>query len=492
MKFYKTILSLLAILICTTTSFAQVSTIASRKFDADDFLDNSLSLNNKGIIMYGWEDKTTFTIKQMDTTLADKNAWKIVTEKRTSLIDIKYSEDLGVLLVLMKASRTEYILNSIDIDTKKKKATTLMVPKGTDLSAMILNGGVAWFIASAKKETFLFKCPLISPKLTPLNPQVGQEKINITTLENIENNEMAMGYFYGPKKHRAYDMAVLSQEGKIIVKGIMSSLSSEEKQLFIDGTATRLGKDDYAITGTYNKKGRSIGNGVYFARYSDNKIKYMSKFDYSDFEHFYDYMSEKYRNKIESKIAKKKDNGKNVTINSLSIMHKAILTEKGLVFIGEYYYPTYRTEYRTTTTNGVTSTTSTRVFDGYQYTHGMAIGISNEGAKMFDLHIPMNAPYKPYRPVKFLRVISDSSSITLFHTSGRTILSSIIRGDEIGNNEYAVITDIPEDQKVKWSASSGIYWYENYFFILELQRVKEKGFLGKRRTEFFAVKVAVE
>lgn len=470
-------------------AFAQVTTLESRKFDADDFLDHSLSLGHKGIVMYGWEDNTNLAIKQLDTNLENKNTWKITTEKRTTLHGAIYAEDLGVIVVMMKQSRTEYVMHTIEVDSKKKKATTLSVPKGTWLSNMVLNKDVIWFVASTKKTKFLFKCPIKSPRLTPVNLQFGQEKELISTLGVIDNKELFVGFDYGPKKHREFDIAILNSDGKIKIKSLLGSLESTDRQLFIDGNVTALGEDDYAITGLYNKKRRGIGNGVYFARFSDGKTRYMSKFDYSDFEHFYDYLSDKRREKIEGKIAKKKDKGKEVTINSMSIMHRAILTENGLVFIGEYYYPTYRTE--TYYVNGKMQTRT--VFDGYQYTHGMAIGISNDGTKLFDHHIPMLVPYKPMVAQRFLRVVEDSTGIKILHTSGRAVFSSVIMNGDIGNNEWAVITDIPENQKEKWSASVGIYWYENHFFILEQQKIKEKGkILAKKKIENYAIKISVE
>lgn len=475
-----------------TSSYGQVTTIATKKFSADDFLTGSLSLGKRGVIMFGREDNTTLAMKYLDSQLETKSTWKFDVEKRSTLIDIKYSEETGTIMAFMHVSKTEYALHTIEVDTKKKKSTPLEVPKGTELSNMVLMGDMIWFIASAKKQSFLFKCPIKSPRLTPVEPQVGQEKPNLTSLQTLDRSELALGYFYGPKKDREFDIAILDKNGKVTIKGLMESLSSEDKQLFIDGSVTNLDNGDYAITGVYNKKGRGVGNGVYFSRYSNGKIGYLSKFDYSDFEHFYDHLSDKKREKIEAKIAKKKDKGKDVTINYQSIMHKARIVNNGLVFIGEYYYPTYRTEYRTTYVNGKPVTTTYTVFDGYQYTHAMAIGISNEGAKLYDLNIPLHIFSKPFVPVRFLKIMSDSNSITTIHTSGRAVFSSVIRDNEIGFNEYAVVTDIPETQKEKWSASTGIWWYDNYFFILEIQKVKEKGTIAKNETQHYAIKIQVE
>lgn len=467
---------------------AQVETVVTREFEAEDWLSSSLNLKTDGVLIYGWEDRTTFVMKALDTQLNDYSKWSMSTNKGTTLADIDYSSENSEIYILMRESKRSYSFTTIDLQTKRKKTSTLEIPKGTSIrNTMYLVGEEVWLVGFTKKEYFMYHFKASSPRLTPLNTGISEEKFTIEQVNVLENDEVSIGYFYGPKKAREFDVTVLNSKGKTVQKSLLSSVDASQRKLIIDASVTRLGDADYAITGTYNKKGKGIGNGVYFARFEDNKVGYLSNFDYSDFEHFFDYLSDKQRDKINSKIDKKKDKGKEVTVSHLSVSHKTQVSQDGLVFVSEFYHPTYR--YETTYVNG--KPTTTRVFDGYQYTHAIAVGIDNNGTKLYDLHIPMHVYTKPYYVTRFLRLNNDTLRLTILHTAGRRIYSSEISGSDITNNEYEVINEIKEGEKEKWSASNGMYWYKNYFFIMETQKTKEKGLVGKKKIKFYATKVEV-
>ncbi|MBS3913222.1 MAG: hypothetical protein KG003_01895 [Bacteroidetes bacterium] len=472
---------------------AQATVVASREFDADDFLKGSLNMNEAGIMMYGWEEKGTFACKALDKNLDNYASWTISTEKRATLADITYSQKTGQAIALIQTGKSTYLFVAMDVKTKKKKTTELLVPKGTGLREILYAvGDQIWFVGYNKKSFFLYTCDIASPKLVPLDPGISGEKFNILNLDIMDNDEVAVVYSFGPKKLRELDVLVLDAEGKTLVPRLMESASIEERNLAINASVTRLGKGDYALTGNYNKKGKSDANGVYFARYSDGKIGYLSNFDYSDFDHFYDHLSAKEREKREAKIEKKKSKGKDVTLTALSIMHKTISTKTGLVFIAEYYYPTYYTVTTTSYSGGKATTTTRTEFDGYQYTHALIVGIDKNGKKVYDLNFPIRPQYKPFVPVRFLRTYSDSDIVHMVYTSGRRIYSARVEDNKLENKYFDMLNKLGQNEKDKGSASSSIYWYDNYFFILEIEKTKEKGLGGKRTTKRFAFKVEVQ
>lgn len=479
-------------------TIAQVKTVAFKEFDGEEFLSNSISLGKEGVVMFGWQEKTMFALKHLDTNLQQKKQWTISTDKRTTKTDIEWHEEKGMLLILFNLGKNKYRLVNVDPDNAKYKSFEFEFPKKTYLlSGMRIVGDEIWFNTRAKGGYFIYRVGIKSGKLSVLDPAFGEDKSKpvITGLTVLTNNEVSIIHTYGSKKKRQLDVKIVDEKGKSVIGSLLASVGEEKRNSLLDATVTRIGKSDYAITGTFrkNSKKKIFGNGVYFARYTDNSCKYLSYFDYSDFEHFFDYQGEKRTEKMEQRIEKKKSKGKDVTINTLSVEHSAKILSGGLVFVAEYFYPTYRYETQTTMVNGRMQTTQRRVFDGYQYTHAMAIGINNEGEKLWDQHIPLFAPYKPFSPVRFLKIISDSAkSITALHTTGRAVHSSVIRNGEITNNKWAVTHTIPEGQREKWTSSASMWWYGKTFFILETQKTKEKGLLGKRQIKYYGAGVRVD
>lgn len=490
---------LVGFVLFTTQLAAQVKTVVFKEFESDEFLSSSKSLGKEGVALYGWDDKTTFVIRQLDTNLEQKNIWKITTEKSTRQTGMAWQEDKKRILVWFSVKGFfKYRLVVIDADKTKFKSLEVEFPSKTyPVSGMIPVNDEIWFNTRAKGGYFIYRLNITSGKFAVLDPAFGEAKPKavISSLSVLSNNEVAIIHSYGPKKKRETDVKVVDAKGKAIVNSLLASVDAEKRNSILDATVTRLGEKDYALTGTYrkNSKKKVMGNGVYFARYSNQKVNYLSFFDYSDFEHFFDYRGEKASEKIEAKIEKKKSKGKDVTVNTLSISHAALPTADGLVFIAEYFYPTYRYEYTTQVVNGQTRQVRERVFDGFDYSHGMALGISSSGEKLWDQYIPLHNSYKPMVPVKFLKTFSDSSNtVTVLHTTGKYVFSSVLKNGTVNNNKWAVLHTIEEGQKEKWTNSASMWWYGKTFFVLEKQKTKEKGLLGKRTIKYYGAGVRVD
>ena len=202
---------------------------------------------------------------------------------------------------------------------------------------------------------------------------------------------------------------------------------------------------------------------------------------------------------IEKKQKKKAKKGKEYSINFSIADHNIIEKEDGYIFLGEAYYPTYRTESYTTTTtvNGVT-TTQTRyrtVFDGYQYTHSVIAKFSKEGELVWDKTFEMWQAYKPYYVKRFISIAEENqSNISLVFASGGSIISKSFdtKTGAIEKDERSkpIETGLSEDQ-VKRSFSNIDYWYGNYFLAYGNQKIKNSkdASVKRKRKVFFFSKV---
>lgn len=486
------------LIFCVSQLSAQVKTAVFKEFDADDYLNNSLSLGKQGVLMYGWEENTVFVARHLDTNLEEKNTWKVTTEKYARLADIAWQESKDRIIVFFRVRANECRMVNIQLGNQDFASHDLKFPTRTfPVFKLLPADDEIWFKSSAKGGVFIQKLNINSGDLSILNLAFGdtKKKPSVISMELISKNEIAIVHQYGPRKKRELDVKIFNFNGDVVLESVLFSLDADRRNSMLNATITQLGNNDYALTGTYrkNSKKKTTGNGVYFARFKDDKIKYLSFFDYTDFEHFTDYLGEKRSEKIDAKIQKKKDKGKDVSINTLSAEHPAYVINGGLVFVTEYFYQTYRYEYTTKMVNGKMQTVRERKFDGFQYTHAMAIGINSDGAKLWDQHIPLFITVKPYYPRKFLKIMTDSvNTITTVHTNGQDILSSVIKNGEITNNKWAVTHNIEAGQKEKWTNSESNWWYGKEFFILEKQKTKEKKVLGNRKIRYYGSRVHVD
>jgi len=252
--------------------------------------------------------------------------------------------------------------------------------------------------------------------------------------------------------------------------------------------------NQYMITGTYSTKYTGISEGLFFGMTEDNAMAFIKLYNFLDLKNFLNYLPENKQKKIEKKKERKAEQGKQYTINYRIAGHDVISLEDGYIFLGEVYYPTYRTESYTSTTivNGVATTTThyRQVFDGYQYTHAVIAKFDRNGTLLWDQTFEMWPAYKPFYVKRFISVKEDEKdAVSMVYSSRNRIYSKsfdyagrILKEFESDEIETGHTTD----RSIR-SYSNINYWYDRYFLVFGTQKIKnsdeEPG--KKKRTVYF-------
>jgi hypothetical protein len=480
--------------------FSQVKTISFREFELDNNLMYNLSLGKKGIVIFGETEPGLWHFQLIDTNLNDVRFWEVRTPKYTQLKEYSFVEKINSVVVWQMVNTRKYSLITFNTDSLNIHYKTIEIPQKTYITgSMSVVNDELWFPAGTRKSEFIYR---IRPTtgtmdLIPLVTSIIKTKPRILSIQDFKNDEVAVSFIQGYNRRRELEVSIYNASGHILKPSLLGSLNTEQKQLLRDAKVTRLDSGDYSITGMFSKSRNStINKGVFFARYAQGKIGFLSFFNYSDFAHFDDYKNKNiwqdYFNQVYLSYSRY-FLMRNAAFAKLAIQHDAVLTQSGVVFIAEYYFPTYIIQQQLAA--GVLTgnyNNTRRVFDGYQYTHAMAVGISPVGEKLFDACIPLYAPYKPFTPITFLKVSHDSQSIKLVHTSGRRVFSASIENLETKYYDWTVTHNIPENQRERWTFSNAIWCFDNHYFILEKQRIKEKGsLLGKGTTHCYGSIITV-
>jgi hypothetical protein len=178
-------------------------------------------------------------------------------------------------------------------------------------------------------------------------------------------------------------------------------------------------------------------------------------------------------------------------------LHDLIAVDNDFLLITEAYYPTYRTETRTTYVNGKATTTTVQVFDGYQYTHAMIAKFNAQGELLWSQVFKMYLWYKPMVAKSFIRIAAqEQNSIQLVYADGKNIYSKSVSFDgEILNEKTSnPINTENDNDKIKVSYSNISFWYDKYFLSYGVQDIKNRGDddVKRRRKVFFMNKVSFE
>ncbi|MEN9969685.1 MAG: hypothetical protein RIR94_1890 [Bacteroidota bacterium] len=262
-------------------------------------------------------------------------------------------------------------------------------------------------------------------------------------------------------------------------------------------TVGAVGSEEVAIAGTYGATVVGPNNGIYFASSSEGNIANITTYNFLDIPNYLSFLPERSQQRIENKKERKAKRGKELEANQLLVLHDLIAVDNDFLLITEAYYPTYRTETRTTYVNGKATTTTVQVFDGYQYTHAMIAKFNAQGELLWSQVFKMYLWYKPMVAKSFIRIAAqEQNSIQLVYADGRNIYSKSFsfEGEILNEKTSNPINTTNENDKVKGTNSNISFWYDKYFLSYGVQSIKNKvdDDVKRKRTVLFLNKVSFE
>lgn len=451
---------------------------------------------NEGLLLLAQEEKgSRWQIQQYSNDL-ELGLKKNIDVPKGYLLKGEYTGLFDEhLLFSNKKNQYQYFKvepNSLDI-TKHSG----ILPKKTYLSWMVAEGDVAFIAMRGKKGPTLIKLNTNTGKstLVPLNiSPYSLKDLSIERIQILEGTGEVFVYInaYNKKDHNMFVMQ-FDQEGK---QSALYNLSKDTDKKLSSVSASPLGEGEYIFTGTYSSKSTTYSEGMYICSAQDEKVNFMQFYNFTDFQEFFSYLPKKKQEKIEKKKERYDDKNKELSYNYLIAEHPIQKIGDTYLMVGEAFYPTYRTETRTTYVNGRPTTTTTTVFDGFQYTHATVAAFDLEGKKLWDKTFEMWPSYKPFVVKRFISISTENDKIDLLFATGNTIKSFSVNVEGSVANERSanLITETDDAEKVKRSSSNLTHWYGNTFIASGYQTIKdsEEKIGNKKRSYFFINKIVYE
>jgi hypothetical protein len=176
------------------------------------------------------------------------------------------------------------------------------------------------------------------------------------------------------------------------------------------------------------------------------------------------------------------------------VTHPVVFNENTWTVVGEVFYPTYRTEYRTVYVNGRPTTQTVYVFDGFAYSHAVVLQVSPELEKIRDYAFNLDVYDKPFYPKKFVRIKQVDSKLNFYYASSNRFGHASLENGGITESETLIVVkeeeDLKDSEKLKnWGGSNVLYWYDNFYLLTETIEVKDRdAAVGNKRKEYLQFK----
>jgi hypothetical protein len=448
-----------------------------------------------GLLLTAKEDKTNTRLIQHYNTDLVADVKKEIDLPKGYYLTNSYTDDL-YLYLFYTDRKYHYIFYRIEANTLEIKKSAGMIPKKHYLGVFVAAGDYSYVSLRSKKATSILKINIESGKSSLIPIEISPYTSKSLSVENIqimkETNEVMI--YINALNKRDHNLFVIhyGTDGKEIST---FNLSSKTEKKLSSVSASQIGENDFIFTGTYSSRSAATSEGMYMCMTNGDDIDFMEFYNFTDFEDFFSYLPERKQEKIEKKKARAEDNNKELSYNYYMAEHPITRVGDQFLMIAEAYYPTYRQEARTTTSNGRTTTTYVTVFDGYQYTHATVALFDSDGKKLWDRTLKMYPGYKPFVVKRFISESVVNDQVNLLFSSGNSIISASydLNGQKVKDKKADLIVE-EENTKVKASYANIEFWYDTHFIAHGYQTIKDKeeSFGNKKRRVYFINKITYE
>lgn len=443
----------------------------------------------KGFIIASFSDNPINGYREWKYDLydTDMNRKKTIIEKVDEKLGpaTRFASD-DKLYVFYKNRKGNFKLQSIDAeDLNVTSVDGFAKVKGKPKSFCVM-GDYAYVVAKTKKSSFIIAANLSNGASSVMPVRISgysNKDVYVTHLEAMPQSKQVFAYVRCIAKKKS-DMYIM-RLGETGDQKDMIHISYKLKKSINSISGTAVGDNKHILAGTFARKASNTAQGIFISQVTDDHIDYFKMHEFINLKNFYARLSERKKKKIEK--AEKK--GKEYSHQIMMAPHNVIPVTDGYIFIGESYYPTYRTETYTYVVNGRTVTGTRQVFDGYQYTDAIIVKYNDKGEVIWDESFVMHPFYKPFTVIKFIKVgeMTDESISLVFCDYNQIVSKKIdYDGKVISNRQIDIQKPNDDNEKIKFTFSNISYWYGNYFLTYGMQVTKNnERKLGERRRKIF-------
>jgi small nuclear ribonucleoprotein (snRNP)-like protein len=386
----------------------------------------------------------------------------------------------------------------------------------TDFEAM---GNNVFISGKTRNEPILLHLSLLS-KQTRVLPTSFKGKAEIQSMEVDTTNDLIHVAFANWK----------GRENKMIIKSFSPegmqaktvAMDSDAERSLLTGRVSAMNESEDLVIGTYGSRGSSYTNysrgfytrsvytgqadytqGLYISKMQNGAPAFMKYYSFTDFKNFFKFMGQRGQERMEKRISKRKQQGKDLKLQYRLLVHDVIQHNGQYIMVAEAYYPEYRNNNFYPGMYGMGGFgygygmygnpygygRNMPVFDGWVYTHAVIAGFDMQGNLLWDNSFEIN-DVKTFNLREKVKVSFDNENILLAYSHNGLLKTKVIRGNDIVEGKGNIKLSNYEGDKVKRSYTENVdYWYQNNFLAWGLQKIsnqRDEQVKGRRNVFYFS------
>lgn len=477
---------------------AQIQPLARTElsYDRDFYIDELFNCHEHGLVVSTSNNPKSLErdpdrlFLLYDTNLIETSSLKIEVPFRQK-INSTYTSRHVVYTFYYDGRFGDYTVVGIDPQLEKEIRFEGKLPRKIEENGFVVYSDLAVVVNNSKRihELVVFQLEGNQHHSIALEQQLSRSSVDIIDLR-VFDNQQELGILY--REHTRTKaktwLIVLNHEGNISQRFEVGN----DKQRVIRATPNRLANGNLVVSGTYTHYIGHTALGMFLSSYDHNGEIYFSERPFGSFNNFFDYMSKRGVDQMNRKKQRFEASGRTMDVNVLMLVHPAQALGSELVVMGEVYYPTYQSVSNTTYMNGRPTVITSRVFDGYQYSHAAMARFTPDGKFINDLCFPISLWKKPFHLDRIVQMQIQDTTIKLAYMNFNTLKSQTITPNKTRN--HTLNLQAGENDQIRNTSADIVHWFGNYFVSSGYQNLKsDSGELIRRKREVFYIqKVEIE
>jgi hypothetical protein len=466
-------------------TFTRYNTDLKEDWTVDCVVNSTLSLNK-----YVYRDKALYLLfnrfKSPNYQVIKLNVRAGFAEKyefySLDRLDIVDFDALGTNAFIAGKTRNEPVLLHVNLPAKKARLLPSAFKSRTDIQSLTMDTLTRTLHATFVEGKSRNKKNVIVKSFTPAGEPVRNLALSA---EGQKDYDLLNG------KLSALDDSVELVIGTYGTQGPVYARATTYNYFGYGWGSTYQGTADYS-------------QGIYISKFQGGQQNFLKYYSFTDFKNFFQFMGDKQRERMESRINRRKSQGRDLRLQYRLLVHDIIERNGQYIMVAEAYYPEYRSNYNSMYPGpwgygygyggfgGMPYNRNTPIFDGWVYTHAVIAGFDHQGKLLWDNSFEIS-DVKTFSLREKVKVSFDNENLMLAYNHKGELKTKVIRGNEVleAKENVPIGTDYQGDRVRKSYTDEIEYWYGNNFLAWGYQKIRNDSNeqVRGRRSVFYFTKV---
>jgi hypothetical protein len=464
-------------------------------------------IGKEGVLLLGQNAKDSYVLLKFNANL--DRVWQVngtIDEKLSYATN--FYDGKNVYILFTKYESNVYQVVKVYLEAGFVENFNIYSVDKIQISEFRANKNKIYIGGKARNQPIILYTD-IDARVTKVLPIAIKAESDLQSME-IDTTTGRLSTCFSIKKGKVYELLTktYAEDGQ---QEADVEIAPDPDLVLLNGRLTTISDSVNLMVGTYGFRNmqtqtNSASQGLFFSKLINYDPVNQNYYSFTDFRNFFNFLSDKDREKMERKIDKQRDKGNDLRLNYRLLMHDIVKKDGKYILVAEVVSPEYRyansypynsfgrtymgmpmlgtgwgwgsyalNPYNSWGYGGrsmYNGYNNGQVLEGWNYTHAIVAGFDANGTLLWDNIIEIKG-LKTKTLVERVKASINGEQVTMSYIQGGKIYQKMVQGSKPNNEikEMSISTG-EEGEQIRRSENEELsFWYDDYTLTWGTQRI---------------------